>query len=239
MNDKIREQIETMKNQTIGVEIEMNNITREKAARKVAEYFRTTAWNAASEYGYYSWACKDGQGRVWKFQRDVSIYGPDAEKCELVTPILTYDDIESLQEIIRLLRKAGAKSSPSRGCGVHIHIGKGDHTTVVKPDIPATGEFKGVGFLEAPRGMLSHWMVIKDGIISNYQAVVPSTWNSGPRNFNDEVGPYERSLVGTPIADPNKPLEVVRTIHSFDPCMSCAVHVVDVDGNEVVSVKVL
>ena len=113
-----------------------------------------------------------------------------------------------------------------------VNIGKGDHTTFVKPDIPATGEFKGVGFLEAPRGMLSHW-------ISNYQAVVPSTWNSGPRNFNDEVGPYERSLVGTPIADPNKPLEVVRTIHSFDPCMSCAVHVVDVDGNEVVSVKVL
>jgi len=128
MNDKTREQIEAMKNQTIGVEIEMNNITREKAARKVAEYFGTRAWNAASEYGYYSWACKDGQGRVWKFQSDVSIYGPDAEKCELVTPILTYDDIESLQEIIRLLRKAGAKSSPSRGCGVHIHIGKGDHT---------------------------------------------------------------------------------------------------------------
>ena len=128
MNDKTREQIEAMKNQTIGVEIEMNNITREKAARKVAEYFGTRAWNAASEYGYYSWACKDGQGRVWKFQRDVSIYGPDAEKCELVTPILTYDDIETLQEIIRLLRKAGAKSGPSRGCGVHIHIGKGDHT---------------------------------------------------------------------------------------------------------------
>ena len=128
MNDKTREQIEAMKNQTIGVEIEMNNITREKAARKVAEYFGTRAWNAAGEYGYYSWACKDQQGRVWKFQRDVSIYGPDAEKCELVTPILTYDDIETLQEIIRLLRKAGAKSGPSRGCGVHIHIGKGDHT---------------------------------------------------------------------------------------------------------------
>ena len=72
MNDKTREQIEAMKNQTIGVEIEMNNITREKAARKVAEYFGTRAWNAASEYGYYSWACKDQQGRVWKFQRDVS-----------------------------------------------------------------------------------------------------------------------------------------------------------------------
>ena len=128
MNDKTREQIEAMKKQTIGVEIEMNNITREKAARKVAEYFGTRAWNAAGEYGYYSWACKDQQGRVWKFQRDVSIYGPDAEKCELVTPILTYDDIEPLQDIIRLLRKAGAKSGPSRGCGVHIHIGKGDHT---------------------------------------------------------------------------------------------------------------
>ena len=82
MNDKTREQIEAMKNQTIGVEIEMNNITREKAARKVAEYFGTRAWNAAGEYGYYSWACKDQQGRVWKFQRDVSIYGPDAERCD-------------------------------------------------------------------------------------------------------------------------------------------------------------
>ena len=88
MNDKTREQIEAMKKQTIGVEIEMNNITREKAARKVAEYFGTRAWNAASEYGYSSWACKDQQGRVWKFQKDVSINGPDAEKCELVTPIL-------------------------------------------------------------------------------------------------------------------------------------------------------
>ena len=128
MNDKTREQIEAMKNQTIGVEVEMNNITREKAAKKVAEFFGTTAWYAANQYGYFSWACKDQQGRVWKFQRDTSINGPDAEKCELVTPILTYEDIETLQAIIRLLRKAGAKSSPSRGCGVHIHIGKGDHT---------------------------------------------------------------------------------------------------------------
>ncbi|WP_312690815.1 hydrogenase 2 large subunit [Kosakonia sp.] len=119
------------------------------------------------------------------------------------------------------------------------NIGKGDMETFVKPDIPASGEYKGVGFLEAPRGMLSHWVVIKDGKIDNYQAVVPSTWNAGPRNFNDEPGPYELSLVGTPVADPQKPLEVVRTIHSFDPCMSCAVHVLDADGNDVVSVKVL
>lgn len=86
MNDKTREQIEAMKMQTIGVEVEMNNITREKAARKVAEFFGTTAWYAAGEYGYMSWACKDQQGRVWKFQRDISIHGPEAEKCEMVTP---------------------------------------------------------------------------------------------------------------------------------------------------------
>lgn len=88
----------------------------------------TTLLNEGLIRGGESIESTDGQGRVWKFQRDVSIYGPDAEKCELVTPILTYDDIETLQEIIRLLRKAGAKSGPSRGCGVHIHIGKGDHT---------------------------------------------------------------------------------------------------------------
>lgn len=119
------------------------------------------------------------------------------------------------------------------------NIGKGDHLTWVKPVIPESGEFYGVGFLEAPRGMLSHWIVIKDGKIANYQAVVPSTWNAGPRNFNDEAGPYEQALVGTRIADPHKPLEVVRTIHSFDPCMSCAVHLVDTDGGDPVSVKVL
>ena len=128
MNEKTRAQIEAMKNQTIGVEVEMNNITRQKAATKVAEFFGTTAYYAAAQYGYMTWACKDQQGRVWKFQRDVSISGPDDEKCEMVTPILTYDDIENLQSILRLLRKAGAKSSPSRGCGVHIHIGKGNHT---------------------------------------------------------------------------------------------------------------
>ena len=128
MNEKILRQVEEMKKQTIGVEVEMNNITRQKAATKVAEFFGTTAYYAAAQYGYMTWACKDQQGRVWKFQRDVSISGPDDQKCELVTPILTYDDIETLQSILRLLRKAGAKSSPSRGCGVHIHIGKGNHT---------------------------------------------------------------------------------------------------------------
>uniref|UniRef100_UPI002354D5B2 hydrogenase 2 large subunit n=1 Tax=Actinobacillus porcinus TaxID=51048 RepID=UPI002354D5B2 len=109
------------------------------------------------------------------------------------------------------------------------NIGRGDTVAYLKTDIPPKGEFKGVSFSEVPRGMLSHWVVIKEGKIANYQAVVPSTWNSGPRNQNDAMGPYELSLIGTPIADPKKPLEVVRTIHSFDPCMSCAVHVINTE----------
>ncbi|WP_313064010.1 hydrogenase 2 large subunit [Atlantibacter hermannii] len=118
------------------------------------------------------------------------------------------------------------------------NIKRGDVETFVKPEFPA-GEIRGVGFEEASRGMLSHWIVIKDGKIANYQAVVPSTWNAGPRNFNDEPGPYERALIGTTVADPEKPLEVVRTVHSFDPCMSCAVHMVDLTGKELSKVKVL
>ena len=118
------------------------------------------------------------------------------------------------------------------------NIAAGDTTTFVKPIFPY-GVVKGVGFHEAPRGLLSHWIVINDGKIENYQAVVPSTWNSGPRNSNDELGPYEHSLIGTPVDDPENPLEVIRTIHSFDPCMSCAVHIVDTRGKGITKVKVL
>lgn len=105
---------------------------------------------------------------------------------------------------------------------------------------PATwpAEAKGYGFHEAPRGALGHWIKIKDQKILNYQAVVPSTWNASPRDAKGQRGPYEAALVGTPVADPNKPLEILRTIHSFDPCLACAVHVMDVNGNEVVKVKV-
>lgn len=105
---------------------------------------------------------------------------------------------------------------------------------------PATwpAEAKGYGFHEAPRGALGHWIKIKDQKILNYQAVVPSTWNASPRDAKGERGPYEAALVGTPVADQNKPLEILRTIHSFDPCLACAVHVMDVNGNEVVKVKV-
>lgn len=129
MNEKIARQIEEMKKQTIGVEVEMNNLTREKAARVAARFFGTGRYeNTAGRNGYCTWSAWDAQGREWKFQRDVSIVGPDNEKCELVTPILKYEDIETLQELIRQLRHAGAKSDSSRGCGVHIHIGAKGHT---------------------------------------------------------------------------------------------------------------
>jgi Ni,Fe-hydrogenase I large subunit len=97
---------------------------------------------------------------------------------------------------------------------------------------------KGVGFHEAPRGGLSHWVVIDNGRIGNYQAVVPTTWNAGPRDAAGTPGPYEASLEDTPLADPEKPLEILRTLHSFDPCMACAAHVLDADGNPVTEVKV-
>ena len=110
-----------MKTQTFGVEIEMNHITRENAAKAVANYFGTTAYFKGT--GYMIWACKDQQGREWQFERDASIVGPEAEKCEMVTPILTYSDMETLQDIVRLLRHKGAVSNPQQDCGVHIHIG--------------------------------------------------------------------------------------------------------------------
>ena len=129
MNDKIAKQIEEMKKQTIGVEVEMNSITRQKAARVAAEFFGTGRYEyTAGRNGYETWSAWDEQGREWKMQKDVSIAGPDSQKCELVTPILTYGDIETLQELIRRLRKAGAKSDYTRGCGVHIHIGAKGHT---------------------------------------------------------------------------------------------------------------
>jgi hydrogenase large subunit len=118
------------------------------------------------------------------------------------------------------------------------NIGKGDLTTYTKYSFPA-GEVRGFGFHEAPRGTLSHWIVIDNGKIKNYQCVVPSTWNACPRNQQDALGPYEASLIGNPVADPEKPLEVIRTIHSFDPCLACAIHMVDAKGKSIVQVKAL
>ncbi|MBZ0125883.1 MAG: nickel-dependent hydrogenase large subunit [Rhodocyclaceae bacterium] len=116
------------------------------------------------------------------------------------------------------------------------NMAKGDLTTFNKPVFPK-GEIMGQGYHEAPRGALSHWVVIEDGKIKNYQCVVPSTWNACPRNDKDEPGPYEASIADNPIADPERPLEVLRTVHSFDPCIACAIHVTDTENGSAITVK--
>ena len=161
MNEKIARQIEEMKKQTIGVEVEMNSITREKAARIAAKFFGTGRYEStAGRNGYSTWSAWDAQGREWKFQKDVSIHGTDSEKCELVTPILIYSDIETLQELIRQLRHAGAKSDASRGCGVHIHIGAKGHTPQTLrnlANIMASHESLIADALDLDRGRMSRY----------------------------------------------------------------------------------
>ncbi len=97
---------------------------------------------------------------------------------------------------------------------------------------------QGVGFMEAPRGALAHWLVIQDGKIANYQCIVPTTWNAGPQDAQGQQGPFEASIQGHQLQIPDQPLEILRTIHSFDPCMGCAVHLVDPEGEELLQIKV-
>ena len=118
------------------------------------------------------------------------------------------------------------------------NLGKGDLAIFNPPSFPK-GEVRGFGYHEAPRGALSHWCVIENGKIKNYQCVVPTTWNAGPRDENDAIGPYEASLMDNPVANPELPLEVLRTVHSFDPCLACAIHLTDTRTDKAVSVKVL
>ncbi len=99
-------------------------------------------------------------------------------------------------------------------------------------------ETKGVGFTEAPRGALGHWIRIADGKIDNYQCVVPTTWNAGPRDNAGNIGAYEAALMNTPVADPEQPVEILRTVHSFDPCLACSTHVMSPDGEELADIKV-
>ena len=105
---------------------------------------------------------------------------------------------------------------------------------------PATwpASTRGVGFTEAPRGALGHWVHIENAKIANYQAVVPTTWNGSPRDPAGSIGAFEAALLGTPLADPSQPLEILRTLHSFDPCLACSTHVMAPDGGELVRVQV-
>lgn len=115
------------------------------------------------------------------------------------------------------------------------NIKKGDLETCADVKIPSSAQ--GFGTLEAPRGALGHWIEIANGRIKNYQLVVPTTWNGSPRDGTGQRSSFEESLIGTPVADPKRPLEVLRTIHSFDPCLACSVHVIDPATNEVYVTK--
>jgi [NiFe] hydrogenase large subunit len=117
------------------------------------------------------------------------------------------------------------------------NIKSGDTQTYTPYEMPDSG--MGVGLNDVPRGSLGHWVQIEDKKIKNYQYVVPSTWNLCPRDANKKMGPVEESLIGTPVADAKRPLEVLRTVHSFDPCIACGVHVIDPDSNEVYKIKAL
>jgi len=119
------------------------------------------------------------------------------------------------------------------------NVASGDLSTWTEFDFNLVSKnAKGYGLAEAPRGALGHWVKIEDGVVVNYQAVVPSTWNAAPRDYKGRMGAYESSLIGTKVADPDQPLEILRTIHSFDPCIACAVHIVDTKGKELGVYKV-
>jgi Ni,Fe-hydrogenase I large subunit len=112
----------------------------------------------------------------------------------------------------------------------------GDTRTWTRCDVPDTGQ--GRGLTEVPRGALGHWLRIENKVIANYQAIVPSTWNCSPRDKVGKRGPYEESLIGTKLANADQPLEILRTIHSFDPCMACAVHIIDPKSDTIRQFKV-
>lgn len=116
------------------------------------------------------------------------------------------------------------------------NIKKGDTRTWTKCEVPKSAQ--GRGMTEPPRGALGHWIKIENKVIANYQAIVPSTWNCSPRDANGKRGPYEEALIGTKLANINQPLEILRTIHSFDPCMACAVHIINPNTKEVKKFRV-
>ncbi len=120
-----------------------------------------------------------------------------------------------------------------------LNVANGDLSTWTEFDFDKVAkDAQGFGMAEAPRGGLGHSVKIKDGKVENYQAVVPSTWNAAPRDYKERLGAYEASLVGTKVVNPEEPLEIIRTIHSFDPCIACAVDIVDTNGKELSVYKV-
>jgi len=116
------------------------------------------------------------------------------------------------------------------------NLKSGDTRTWTRCDVPQKSQGRGMN--EVPRGALGHWINIDNKVIENYQAIVPSTWNAAPKDKSGKRGPYEEALIGTKLSNIDQPLEIIRTIHSFDPCMACAVHIIDPKTNKVKKFKV-
>lgn len=187
--------IENMKSQTFGVEVEMYNIKRQDAAKILAEYFGTNDYSFAGT-AYSTWIAKDAQGREWKLMRDGSIYDhDDSKKCELVTPILHYEDMETLQEIIRRLRKAGARSNPLHNCGVHIHIGADGHTPQTLrnlANIMASHEDLLIDALGIDSGRLGQWCKVVDKtFLQKLNQVKPKTMDELEDIWYDTQAPWD------------------------------------------------
>ncbi len=168
---------------------------------------------------------------------------------ETIDSVLTQLDVP-VQALFSTLGRTAARGIETLYCAnlqveqfdkLMANLKAGDLTTAnIDKWEPATWpkETKGAGFTEAPRGALGHWIKIKDGKIDNYQAVVPTTWNGSPRDHKGQIGAFEASLLDTPLAKADEPLEILRTLHSFDPCLACSTHVMSPDGQEMAQIKV-
>jgi hydrogenase large subunit len=213
-----------------------------------------TEWNAEGKYSWVKAARYNGEvAEVGPLASVLAGYSEGhaltrkwtdlalARTSEVAGHLITLDQLPSTmgRHLARAIRAAVlSELAIEHGRLLMDNIARGDVATHNPPTFPA-GEISGVGLHEAPRGALSHWVVIEKGNIRNYQAVVPSTWNASPRDGNGTPGPYEAALTGLHVADAERPLEVLRTLHAFDPCMACACHAFDEQGLEISAVNVL
>lgn len=201
MQDKTARINQAMRSQTFGCEVEMSQIHRPDAAALAARYFGTNRWgDTSSRNGYRCWSAYDAQGREWKFETDASIVGGRDNQCEMVTPILRYGDIELLQGLLRELRKAGAKSDPTWGCGVHIHVGlrsdDGLHHTPATlrnlANLMKSHELQLVRACGIHEDRLGRWcQVVDNEFLARLNRTRPSTMEALENVWYDTLAPYE------------------------------------------------